>query len=82
MLTRYFAIKHPVLHVTLLNASKAKVAVVLTWVLSFIVGILPLLGWNSISSVESIFNFIFVYWKLYNRLFDNKSTHIEKLITI
>jgi len=53
---RYFAIKHPVLHVTLLNASKAKVAVVLTWVLSFIVGILPLLGWNSISSVEKALN--------------------------
>ncbi|XP_078490302.1 uncharacterized protein LOC100183776 [Ciona intestinalis] len=47
---RYLSIRHPRIHYNKLTVDKSLTVVVLTWIVSVVIGMLPLFGWNRISN--------------------------------
>uniref|UniRef100_F6RI63 G-protein coupled receptors family 1 profile domain-containing protein n=1 Tax=Ciona intestinalis TaxID=7719 RepID=F6RI63_CIOIN len=47
---RYLSIRHPRIHYNKLTVDKSLTVVVLTWIVSVVIGMLPLFGWNKISN--------------------------------
>ncbi|CAN9504979.1 unnamed protein product [Ophioblennius macclurei] len=53
---RYIAIKNPLRYYSLVTAPRAKAFITLCWVLSVLIGLTPLMGWNNGYNATSTFN--------------------------
>ena len=62
---RYLAIRFPILHKTKVNMRSSRAVVAVSWIIGIIIGLLPLLGWNTIdwsqssNTNEGCFEFVF-----------------------